>query len=91
MPNCFSLTRKGEKEPTNLNRVDEELCQHLEVDVHETRFVAGWYDIFGLAMALGVHIGEEKMDEIAGEDKHLRKILAYLRENFTDDAWYEHK
>lgn len=65
MPNCFSLTKYGEKEPTPLARIDEELCAHVGVEadpVHwlglgpsydHKRTLANWYDIYGLRFAMG--------------------------------------
>ena len=99
MPNCFTLTNRGEsaKEgPVSLMAIDEELCQYLGVPVHPKDYVAGWYDTIGFAYACG-----KTMDQVVDtyrqyyefdpteEDRKRLVIAKYLRENFTTDAWCE--
>lgn len=91
MPNCFSLTRKGETDATPLTQVDEELCKHLNAPCDPKFWVDGWYNMIGFRLAIGVPLDDEKMTK-ACEDGggHLPAILEYLRTNFTSDCWYEH-
>jgi hypothetical protein len=96
MPNCFTLTRKGETKPASLNGIDEELCQHLGVPVHPTRYLAEWFNTIGFAYACG-----KTMDQVvtiyrdyynAGaeeEDRQRLEIAEYLREHYTTDTWCE--
>jgi hypothetical protein len=75
----------------------------LGVEVHPKYWVAGWYDIIGFALATGVPLNGSKdrglnwrgeprfrsMDEVIEDNAELVKILAYLRANYTEDAWAE--
>lgn len=95
MPNCFTLTRKGEAKPASLNAIDEELCQHLGVPVHPKQYVAGWYMSIGFSLACGKDWDyiESTLQQYADEgdeaDKQALACCKYLRENFTADAWCE--
>lgn len=88
MPNCFSLTRKGEDKPTRLATVDEELCGLLERPVDEKFYVCGWFDSIGLALALGKTWDEQR--EIFKDSPEAQKIITYLEANYTANAWYQH-
>jgi len=86
MPNCFTLTKKGESEPKRFVEIDEEICAYLEVPCDPVHWVFGWYDIIGLYLALG-----KTFEEIDGElygDK-LKLINKWLQEHYTSDAWAE--
>lgn len=88
MPNCFSLTRKGETEPTSLSAIDEELCALLGTPVHPTRYVEGWFDSIGFALACGRSWEQIKLFSDPRED-NLRKIITHLETNYSVDAWAE--
>jgi len=88
MPNCFTLTRKGETEPTALITLDEELCRQLGTEPHPKYYVESWYDLFGFALACGIPLDDARMDEMA-DGANKRTILAYLRAHFTADCWAE--
>ena len=94
MPNCFSLTRKGESEPTDLVKVDEELCKHLGVECDPKHWTSYWYGSIGFHIACGKPLGSKELRDvveyIAGDDTpNLLKCLNYLEEHFTSDAWVE--
>lgn len=93
MPNCFRLTRKGEREPIALQKLDEELCGLLGESVHPKFWVIGWYAVIGFAIATGKKLGSTELREYVAdmpeETERLLKILDYLEENFTDEAWVE--
>lgn len=88
MPNCFSLTRKGESKPTNLVDVDEELCEFLGVETHPEEWVAHWYEAVGFGLALGCTF-EDLWTNF--EDEDLREIIEYLDENFEARCWIERR
>jgi len=103
MPNCFNLIRKGDDSPTPPAKIDEELCTLLNVEIHPTNYVFGWYDVFGFELAMGKGWdgiakqidGYETEDIAKGETRWMdsyvtyRKILQYLRDNYVSDAWAE--
>jgi hypothetical protein len=100
MPNCFTLTRKGENVPTAFVAIDAELCQHFKVPVHETQWYNGWYDYIGLGLACGKPLAElalkcEKHVEEGGEHKdfwqRMLQIARWLDDNYTSDSWYQGK
>jgi hypothetical protein len=88
MPNCFQLTRIGERTPARLQDVDRAICQNLELPFDEDKWVLGWYHIIGLACALGKSL-PEIMDMLGPEDR-LWPVAAWLAANYTTDAWYQH-
>jgi hypothetical protein len=106
MPNCFSLTRKGEKEPEKLTVIDERLWRELgKQEPDPEKWYFNWYNHIGLLLALGqgfMNISEkfEKlvMDCLDEEKKEeaefynqLFYITEFLSENYTSSAWYSHK
>ncbi len=105
MPNCFQLTRKSapEKGPVKFTEIDDEMCKHFKADPHPTLYHAAWYDIFGLALAMGQTFESKRVffrDKIVQcKDKpeeiqmwiHWIEIADWLEANFTPNAWYETK
>lgn len=92
MPNCITLTRKGEKEPMNFGKVDDLVCEALGVQPDPVKFYRSWYDIIGLGIALGDTLPKMRAKFAADpETPELAKIAAFLDDNFTTDAWYQPK
>lgn len=98
MPVCFSLTRKGETEPTSLYQLDSELRDKLGYpqEPDEAGWLGGWYDRIGFRLALGNSWEEIEKDFREVDEKYkdggldtLFKVLAYLKDNFTADNWRE--
>ena len=94
MPNCFSLTKKGQATPSLLSDIDEELCALLGKPVHPKRYVIGWVGSIGFALACGKdwawirEIFQSYSD--AGENlTEEHEVLDYLETNYTPDAWAE--
>ena len=89
MPNCFTLTKKGQTTPSLLSDIDEELCALLGQPVHPKRYVIGWVDSIGLALACGKDWAWMRntwdKDDYADE----LKLIDYLEANYTPDAWAE--
>ena len=90
MPNCFTLTRKGEEEPRSLGKLDSDLWFLFEGKEPEgnTMWYKEWYNIIGLAIACG-----KELDWIANEMKgsELEDVAEFLVTNYESKAWYEHK
>jgi hypothetical protein len=86
MPNAFLFRSKETGQPTQFIKIDEEICNHLGVPIHETQYYNSWYDIIGLAVAVGRKLNEIANDESYGETT--RKIAAYLDSKYTSEAWY---
>lgn len=61
MPNCFRLYATSPEainfhmrhvEPVILQKVDEHICQHFNVDVHPKYWCGDWYHVTGFLIAL---------------------------------------
>lgn len=86
----IQLTRKGETEPTPLNKVDEELCSLLGVEVHNSQYVHHWLDFIGMECCVeGQELGSQALrDKVASWGiEPLILILGYLEENYTTTTW----
>jgi len=89
MPNYFTLTKNGNDKPSAINDIDIELCAHFGESVDDDRYFMEWYNTIGLALAMG-----KTWDDIIGifeGDMLTLEIVVYLRENYTANAWYQHK
>lgn len=86
MPNCFTLTRKGEDKPSNLAAVDEALCAHFGAEVHPTQWYRAWYDIEGLGLACG-----RSWDWMREKLPERKDVIDFLEANYEANAWYQHK
>ena len=86
MPNCYTLTKKGETEPCCRLKIDEELCTLLGEVPDPKYWVAGWDFNIGFALACGKTFPEIR--ERVKEDERLLKIVNHLERNYTPNAWY---
>jgi len=94
MPNCFSLSRKAEPtKPVRFVEIDAEICKHLDVPCDDVKYYLGWYDFVGWRLAIGKSLGEVKVEVEANVDNPLTpemlKLVQYLIDNYTSDAWAE--
>jgi hypothetical protein len=94
MPSCFSLTRRGDSEPSSLQYVDRVLCQALDLSYSEDRWAGNWYNNIGLLLAVGKSL-DEIIDGYTGhESEHanlMGRMAAYLNEHYITNAWKEWK
>jgi hypothetical protein len=86
MPNCFQLTRKGESRPRELEKIDEEICEHLQIPVDPIKWAFEWYNTIGLSLACGQNW--DQMRAIFEGEETLR-IIDFLEANYVADAWAE--
>ncbi len=100
MPNCFSLTRKTDKDagPVSLQQVDDEMRRHFKEPSDPGHWLWSWDNTIGLALSLGRsfdHIIRECHTNLAAypEDMkyYIRKLemAEYLNQHFVSDAWAE--
>ena len=89
MPNCFTLTKIGQTEPSTFAEIDNDICQHLDKTPHEKHFLYGWYDSIGPGFAMGLKIKD--MRDWWDLDSPMHDIMDYLEINYQVNAWYEHK
>ena len=100
MPNCFTLTPKGEATPKNLALIDDDMCSHFGVTPNPRTYFNGWFDSIGLRLAMGHSLAEikayysSKIGERVEHDgfdiyERLAAIAEYLEERYTSDAFYE--
>jgi hypothetical protein len=84
MPNCFCLTKIGEKEPSKLSAIDDEIRQFFNQPADDTNYLWHWYDIIGLYLALG-----KTFDEIyqSVDSTELKAVCKYLQDRYSSDAW----
>ena len=83
MPAYFTLTKKGETEPSTFIAIDEAMCAHFEVTPDPVKYYRAWYDIEGLGLAMGHDWN--KLREI---NPNRADIIDWLEENYTPNAWY---
>lgn len=87
----IEFIRKGETNPTPLNKIDEELCGVLGVDVDNSRYVHYWLDLIGSNACIeGRELGTQGLRDTiqAMCIPPLMDILNYLEENYTARTWY---
>lgn len=101
MPNCFSLARIGSSTPEVLTTVDSAICQNLGLEWHPKYWAFAWYDDIGFAIACGKDydwlyedtmklINDPEISDLQRDVWRTRlRILHFLRENYTHDAWAE--
>ena len=98
MPDCFSLTRKGESEPASLTEIDDLLRIEFGEEPDEKRWLWGWYDTIGYGLALGrdwTQLREqfaEDPDESERTNMLRRRRLAiinWLDEHYVPNSWAE--
>ncbi len=89
MPNCINFTKFQASEPTVLNRIDEELCEHLGVEVQSTTWVHNWFNTVAFSLACGNDWN--KVREIYRDTPELIKIIDYLEEHYEVNSWWEPK
>lgn len=87
MPNYLQLYRHGQ--PVAFQQIDLELCNLLGREAHPKYWVEGWYDIIGFALACG-RDWDWIVDTAYPDDYSGRKIVGYLREEFTINTWWQH-
>ncbi len=90
MANYFTLTRVGETEPAKFSQIDAELCHELGVEVDDDKYVWGWYDFFGMAIAMGRTPDQIQaiLNDCPGDSPEVgAKILTFLRTFYEWDAW----
>ena len=86
MPNCFTLTPKGEKTPANFPEIDDKLREHFHQPPDDAHWLWGWYDVIGLALACGKDWDwiREKLD-----DENLKAVANWLEGRYDVDSWCE--
>lgn len=58
MPNYFSLTKVGTKEPQVLQQIDDDMRRHFGVPLDNERWYKNWYDTIGFSIAVGLPLPE---------------------------------
>lgn len=86
MPNCFTLTRNGEKEPRNLVDIDSDLWFFFKGEEPEgnTCWYLDWYDKIGPALACGKSL-EWCKENWRGHQ--LEKVAEFLEANYVPKSW----
>ena len=90
MPNCFTLTKKGETEPTSLNDVDTDLWIKFNGGEPKgnTKWFARWYDFVGLGLSHG-HSWDKLRSYLDDDDPDNLALINYLEETYEVKAWYQ--
>lgn len=95
MPNCFTLTKKGESKPSEFITIDVEICEHLGVPCDDIEWYLAWYDIIGFRLATGQTFDDIKiyfngrLEEGSDSASEYLRIVEFLSENYTANAWVE--
>lgn len=90
MPNCFTLTHKGENKPSTFQDIDEAMCKFFGAPVHPDDWYRNWYNTVGIGLAVGNSWDKlrEIFDDLDDLDD-LDDVIDWLELNYTADAWCE--
>ena len=90
MANYIQLFDKKSNEPESFAVIDEKLCKALNVPCDANRYYCEWYDIIGYSCKNSIRdvidIIEKFVDKYES-DKELIRVLTWLDENYTLNAW----
>lgn len=91
MPNCFQLISKETGKPAVFAHIDTEMRIALGEPPDEDKYLHSWYDIVGLALAMGAELPAIRERFTNGESPwpEMVKIVDYLDEHYTSKAWAE--
>ncbi len=89
MPNCFTLTKINEEDPTGLSSIDNELRHEFNEPDDNKNYLYSWFDTIGLGLACGNDW--DKMKDVFKDDPDLLKVISYMETRYTYSAWYETK
>lgn len=98
MPNCFTLTRKGESKPANLQEIDDEMRVEFGEEPDADRWLWGWYDTIGYGLALGRDWAQlrERFAEDPDESERINMlrrrrlaVIDWLETHYVFNAWAE--
>ena len=87
MPNCFTLTDKTTGERAVFAYIDNDMRKHFNQPDDPDKYLWGWYDTIGLGLAMG-----KTWDEMRtwwDDNSPMQKVINYLEERYTPDAWYQ--
>ena len=86
MPNCFTLTPKGETSPAQFQEIDDKLRKAFNQPADPENWLWGWYDVIGLALACG-----KDWDWLRGklDDENLKAVVNWLEGRYDVDCWCE--
>ena len=79
----FTLTKKGEKEPSTFVAIDEAMCAHFGVTPDPDRYYRNWYNVEGFGLAMG-----HDWDKLRKINPDRKDIIDWLEENYISDAWH---
>lgn len=62
MPNCFTLTPKGQSNPALINAVDEAICRRFQTPVSDKYYCGDWFHVIGFLLATkGFALGSKEL------------------------------
>ena len=89
MPRCFQLFKKGSQEPSKFEDVDDAICEHFGVTPDPDTYYQDWYDVIGLALAMGYDW--DGIRRVLKSSTEILKIVDFLEEHYSPTAWWEGK
>ena len=86
MPNCFTLIPKGTNTPARFAEIDDKLRKAFNQPEDAEKFLWGWYDTIGLALAMGKDWSwiRETFDS-----ERLVAVANWLEGRYEVDSWCE--
>lgn len=93
----FQLIDKVTNKAEDLIKVDEKICQLLDVKIDPVSYVFGWFDSIGFGLACGNSFQDiisdfKEQSEKYEENKEfyltLIRITEFLEKNYTSHSWY---
>lgn len=84
-------SNKSKDKPTELHKIDEELCNLLGVEPDPYHYIELWLDMIGRQACIeGYELGTKALRDVvlSWDSPKLLIIHDYLAEHYTSYAWY---
>ena len=85
MANYFTLTKIGQETPSRFADIDNDICKEVGITPDDNKYYLSWYDIIGLALAIG-----KDWEWCKNEFKNWPEMLTvinFLEKNYISNAW----
>lgn len=91
MANFIQLIDKKTNNPATFQDIDDNICKALNVPCDEKWYYCQWYDIIGYSCKNSIQDVIKTIEEFPEklpDDYELIRVLTWIDENYTLNAWY---